>query len=47
MTDTQKVQLISRVVMEAREYGGEGNDYWCGILDAIGTICDFQEDKDG
>ena len=47
MTDTEKVKLINHVVADAREYGGEGGDYWCGILDAIGSICDFAEGEDG
>ena len=48
MTDTEKVKLINRLVMDAREYGGEGeSSYWCGILDAIGSICDFAEGEDG
>lgn len=47
MTDTEKVKLINHMVADAREYGGVGTDYWAGILDAIGSICDFEEGQDG
>ena len=44
MTDTDKVKLINHVVADIREYGDCGDvAYLNGVMDAIGSICDFEE----
>ena len=44
MRDADKVKVIEHVCVDALEFGaGESADFFKGVIQAVASICDYQE----
>jgi hypothetical protein len=44
MRDTDKVKVIEHVCVDALEFGAdESADFFKGVIQAVASICDYQE----
>lgn len=48
MSNTDKVKTIEHIVVDALEYCvGESAEFYRGILNAVASVCDYEETDNG
>ena len=46
MRDADKVKVIEHVCVDALEFGeGESPDFFRGVIQAVASICDYEETR--